>query len=443
MNVPCLVVSTIDEEEPTAEWAYAPEGYSGRTLTGNEYVRGRMAFFVNDSVWYDSGEYLAGASGVRIKLRGNTSALWNKKSYKIKLSKKNDLFFRDDKKYKSKDWILLNCPKIDLNTIVGFKISELLGMEWTPKSQFVNLIVNGDYKGLYVLVEAIDKDAGRINISNNGFILEDDPYWWNEDYYFKGGLLPDYQGYTLKYPEFEDVGEVTLNKIKDYILEVETCLSNKGDISKYIDVESFAKWLLVHDILGTEDGRGSNRYFYKESLDAASSSLLKIGPPWDFDDILKRKNNWSQQHSGNYRFYYKYLLDNDSFNDEFVNQWNRVKETLYDDLTSFFDDLCSVYGEDLEKSRRFDSERYNRNNLNSLETEIELVESWIREQILWIDEQLSNYIVIDNVYEKDSLDAVFLLDGRKVDSSIELPPGLYIINGKKVFLGRKKVLLLN
>lgn len=176
MNVPCLVVSTIDEKEPTAEWAYAPEGYSGRTLTGNEYVRGRMAFFVNDSVWYDSGEYLAGASGVRIKLRGNTSALWNKKSYKIKLSKKNDLFFRDDKKYKSKDWILLNCPKIDLNTIVGFKISELLGMEWTPKSQFVNLIVNGDYKGLYVLVEAIDKDAGRINISNNGFILEDDPY---------------------------------------------------------------------------------------------------------------------------------------------------------------------------------------------------------------------------------------------------------------------------
>lgn len=258
-------------------------------------------------------------------------------------------------------------------------------------------------------------------------------YWWNEDYYFKGGLLPDYQGYTLKYPEFEDVGEVTLNKIKDYILEVETCLSNKGDISKYIDVESFAKWLLVHDILGTEDGRGSNRYFYKESLDAASSSLLKIGPPWDFDDILKRKNNWSQQHSGNYRFYYKYLLDYDSFNDEFVSQWNRVKETLYDDLTSFFDDLCSVYGEDLEKSRRFDSERYNRNNLNSLETEIELVESWIREQILWIDEQLSN------LYEKESLDGVFLLDGRKVDSSIELPTGLYIINGKKMLLRRKEI----
>lgn len=372
LNIPCIVISTLNEKEPTGYWAYAPEGYSGKTLTGNEYVCGRMTFNLKDSVLYDSGEYLAGESGIRIKLRGNSSAQWGKKPYKIKLAKKTDLFFRDDKIYKAKDWVLLNCPKIDLNTAVGFKVSELLGMEWTPKSQFVNLIINNDYKGLYMLVESVEKDKGRLNISNDGFIIEDDAYWWNEEVYFKGEVLPDYMGYTLKYPDTDDVNEETINDIKNYILNFERKLISNEDISEYVDFKSFAKWLLVHDILGTEDAWGSNRYLYTNSLSVDSLSLLKIGPVWDFDDIFKRKDMWSQQHSGNYRFYYSQLLEYETFNKQFVDQWYCVKDYLYADLMSFLSEMCSTYGEDLEYSRDLDSKRWNRQEYNTLEEEINI-----------------------------------------------------------------------
>ncbi len=430
LNIPCIVVYTVDAEEPKEQWVYAPEGYSGKTVDA-EYVCGKMTFFLNDSLYYDSGEYIPGASGMRVKVRGNTSALWNKKSYKIKLSKKCDLFFRNESKYKSKDWILLNCPKLDLNTLVGFKVSELIGMEWTPECRFVNLILNDDYKGVYVLTEAVEKDKGRLNISDDGFIIEDDAYWWSEDLYFKGNLLPDNEGYTFKYPESDEIGESTLEKIKDYIFSVENKLLLHEDVSNYLDMESFAKWLLIHDILGTEDGRGSNRYFYKKSL--GDGSLLKIGPVWDFDDIFADNNSWSQQHGGNYRFYYKFLLEYPSFNEEFQNQWNRIRDSLYDDIISFLDELYSVYGEELENCRLLDSQRWKKSTFRSLDEEISIVDTWMKERVLWIDEQLGFEVAVENVRYSDSehKNGVWLLDGRKMDEEKPLPAGLYIIDGRK------------
>lgn len=433
MNIPCIMVSTTDAEDPKEQWVYAPEGYSGRTVN-SEYVSGKMALFLNDSVYYDSGEFLAGVSGMRIKIRGNTSALWSKKSYKIKLSKKADLFFRGESKYKAKDWILLNCPTLNLNTLVGFKISELLGMEWVPECQFVNLVINDDYKGLYVLTEAVEKDKGRLNISDNGFIIEDDAYWWSEDVYFKGKMLPDYQGYTLKYPDADDVTENSLSDIKDYILYVEEKLLSYEDIRGFLDLQSFAKWLLGHDILGTEDGRGSNRFFYKNSL--SDESLLKIGPLWDFDDIFKRKDEWAQQHTGNYKFYYKYLLEYDEFINEYVNLWYDLKETLYNDLDLFLDEMQTVYGEDLEYSRKLDNKRYKRSTFRTLQEEVALVSTWMRERIAWIDEHIQQEMLVEEIYdshdsELDLNKEIYLLDGRKLNSEHTLPAGIYIINGEK------------
>jgi Fe-S cluster biogenesis protein NfuA len=143
----------------------------------------------------------------------------------------------------------------------------------------------------------------------------------------------------------------------------------------------------VHDILGTEDGRGSNRYFYKNSL--SDGSLMKIGPVWDLDNIFAIKDDWSQQHSGNYRFYYKYLLEYASFKNEFQNQWTQVKYTLYDDIVSFLDNLKTECGEDLDFSRYQDSQRWKKSTFVSLEEEIAKVDAWMKERVVWIDENIN------------------------------------------------------
>ena len=96
-GLPVLCIETVDGEEPTCERVYAPAGSWGSTIN-SEKVPGRMVMYnrVNggDSVIYDSGDYEKNVSGMTIRVRGTTSALGDKKPYKIKLQKKFDLLMR-------------------------------------------------------------------------------------------------------------------------------------------------------------------------------------------------------------------------------------------------------------------------------------------------------------------------------------------------------------
>ena len=62
--------------------------------------------------------------------------------------------------------------------------------------------------------------------------------------------------------------------------------TRNGSYQNMIDVESFARWMLAHDILGNTDGAGSNIFITK--YDNTETSLIKMGPLWDFDVIMRR-----------------------------------------------------------------------------------------------------------------------------------------------------------
>jgi ribosomal protein S6E (S10) len=125
MNIPIVVINTINKETPTCDYAHAPEGQDGITSINHTKVSARMYIIQQNDTLYDSGEYVDGISGLTIRIRGNTSAYgYPMKPYKLNLQKKADLLLRGDKKYNDKDWLLLNDYK--LNTIVGNKVSELL-----------------------------------------------------------------------------------------------------------------------------------------------------------------------------------------------------------------------------------------------------------------------------------------------------------------------------
>ena len=85
IQTPLIEIWTIDGTEPTGTHITAPEGLWGIGLTNNEYLNGRMKISLNDITLYDSGEYIQDISGMRIKLRGNTSSYyWEKKYTKSK-----------------------------------------------------------------------------------------------------------------------------------------------------------------------------------------------------------------------------------------------------------------------------------------------------------------------------------------------------------------------
>ena len=329
-GLPVVYVQTVNGEEPTCEVVYAPAGSWGTTIN-SENVHGRMTMYSRiankDSVLYDSGDYEKDVSGMSIRIRGNTSAnstaTGPKMPYKIKLQKKQDLLFRGvDSVYKDKEWVLLKDDY--LLTSTAFMVSRLVGMNWVPAAHYVNVVLNDKYRGIYLLCEMVKRNPKcRLNVDkNSGFIFECDIYWWNESVYVTSVDAPSYN-YTFKYPDDEDITEEQLVYMQSLVNAYEASIP-AGTYPELIDVASFAKWCLVHDIEGTKDGGGANRYYTKYDTTAQSKIVMPLA--WDFDLAERTPSAWSRCHLV---YMGKFFNNpNPTFVNEFVRAWVRIRNNF-------------------------------------------------------------------------------------------------------------------
>ena len=292
LGLPLVRIITENGEEPRCDYVSCPPGCMGGGIRNATKVPGSVTILSGDEIRYASGNYKKDASGMTVKIRGNTSAYPAKKPFKIKLQKKADLLGRgNDAKYKDKEWLLLRYDQLKM--LAGSKVNELIGMSWTPAFQFVNLVFNGDYRGVYMLAESVKRNEDcRLRVSKAGYVIEYDAYWWNEDVTFTNGWNPS-MAYTFKYPDSDDVTPEEVAYIRKYIGRVESAIVD-GTYEQRIDVVSFARWLAAHDILGSLDGAGSNMYLTK--YDATDNSKLEMANLWDFDGIYQRKDTWATAH---------------------------------------------------------------------------------------------------------------------------------------------------
>lgn len=380
-GLPLVIIETVDGEEPTYEIAVAPPGCLGQGIKNATKVPGRLTILNVKETIYDSGEYEKGGSGMTIKVRGNTSASHANKSFKIKLQNKADLLCRGDKRYKDKDWLLLRVP--NLNALIGFKTNEMLGLQWTPSYQLVNVMMNEDYRGVYMLAESVKRNPDcRINVDKNfGYVFELDAYWWNEDVYAESTFAKQSMNYTFKYPDSEDITEAQLNYFREHILKMEASLEN-GTYSDYIDIPSFANWMLAHDILGNIDGAGSNIFLTK--YDSTATSKIMMGPLWDFDHIMKAEQ-WDRVHT---MYYFQQLFNSkdETFRNTYFNRWNDIKDTFFDNLSEYLSHFPqSAEGKGFNSSVSFHNKRWPNNKLQPAETYYDAAESFFSNRALWLD----------------------------------------------------------
>ena len=382
LGLPVICVETVDHEEPTCDYVSSPPGSMGSSIANATKVPGRLVVYKRfgnvDSVMYDSGDFENDVSGMTIKLRGNTSAYDVKKPYKIKLQKKFDLMFGgNDSIYKDKEWLLLRDDY--LATTFGLKINELVGMTWTPRHHFVNLVINDRYRGAYLLCESIKRNPlCRLNVDKNtGYIFEFDPYWWNEPVYVKSSRYPSYS-YTFKYPDDEDITEDQLAYMLSLVTAYEKSLTN-GTFTDYIDVKSFVGWCLVHDIMGTKDAGGTNMFYTKYDTTATSKMVMPLA--WDFDMAFRTSTEWSASHVEHMTKLFN--SSNRAFTGEYTALWRRIQATLVADATGYMTTFKnSADGTALNASFALDQILYNRRtNVNS---QCSACIRWITNRYNWL-----------------------------------------------------------
>lgn len=271
----------------------------------------------------------------KIKSHGNSS--WDyskKKSYNIKLPKKEDLYGMG----KAKKWALISnyLDHSMLRNKVTSEISRIGGMEYVMDSVFIDLYADGSYRGTYQLTERVQVHKQRVNIRDleeetekvnkkelDGYdqILEGisensaDQYVANSYKYYDipndpaditGGYLLQFQlpgryGYKAQSgfitsrgqaveidgPEYASKQQVLY--IRNFVQEMEDAIysetgyNSKGKhYSDYLDIDSLITAYLVQEISMNIDATNTSFYFYKDS-DLTGDGKIHFGPAWDFD----------------------------------------------------------------------------------------------------------------------------------------------------------------
>ena len=423
-------IETVNGEMPTYDEVMPPPSCMGLGITNATKVPGRVTIEKGGVVLYDSGEYEEDISGMTIKVRGKSTAWKTKKPYKIKLQKKADLLRRgNNNKYEDKNWLLIRDEM--LYTKIGFKLNELMGMQWTPAYEYVNVIFNGDYVGVYMLAESVRRNTScRLNVDKTGYVFEYDAYWWNEDVYVECSRnIPMH--FTFKYPDSEEITEQQISAFTDMIRKVEKSIDD-GSFEDYIDVNSFVSWLLAQDILGNWDAAGSNYFLTK--YDNTDNSKVAFGLLWDFDKIFSTENEWCTAHQGGW-FYYTYLLDYPSFVKAYKAKWEEMAPTVFDELINELDAFeVSETGKAFDESIVLNNIRWIR-EYEPVSQCVQNAKDWFNERKVWLADAIENMEIpasiktIENNGSQDKDKTIYNLQGQRVTNPSK---GIYIQNGKKI-----------
>ncbi|MBO4983455.1 MAG: leucine-rich repeat protein [Clostridia bacterium] len=241
----------------------------------------------------------------QVKIRGRSSASHSKTPYNFKFNSKIDLFgMGAGKKY----CLLSNQNDTTLiKNALMFELSDLLGIENSCKYEVVDLYTNGTYRGSYLLTTPVDVGSDRVDIDEDYdflFEVEHSPLQEDKD---KSYLLqsPIFGiEFLVNSPEIEDMKPEALSSVRTTVALIDFAIKS-GDwelIQKYVDVDSVAKYFILHDMLKEVDIIWDSTRFY------VKDGKLYGGPGWDFD--LSMFNDGSSIGGGtavNERAYYQNL----------------------------------------------------------------------------------------------------------------------------------------
>lgn len=212
----------------------------------------------------------------RIKGRGNSTWQYPKKPYRLKLDGKASVLGLK----KAKDWVLLAnyLDGVLMLNSVAMKTGALLELGYVNTMIPVDVTINGEYMGNYMLTEQVEVDESRLDIKNGGVLLELDSYF-DEDYKYKSAKydLP----VMVKYPELENQQELAPIRAEFNVLEerIADPAFPENDYRDYFDVEAMVNYLMVFDLCGNFEINHPKSVF----MHKPQNGKYTMGPLWDFD----------------------------------------------------------------------------------------------------------------------------------------------------------------
>jgi hypothetical protein len=201
------------------------------------------------------------------------------------------------------DWVLIAnyLDKTFLRNVLAYDIFRKMG-HYSTRMRYVELVVNGEYLGIYLLGEKIKQGNGRINIAKlnpldnsgdeltGGYVIKNDYYDGNYDNWVSKFSPLNKPGAKVHFvyhdPKPEELTNQQKTYIQGYINTLETVLygsSFKSTLGykSYINTKSFVDYMILEEVARNVDAYKKSRYYYKNK--DSQGGLLQSGPAWDFD----------------------------------------------------------------------------------------------------------------------------------------------------------------
>ena len=360
---------------------------------------------------------------IGIEIRGNYSASLPQLPYAFELQ--DDLGNNIDSSLvgmpAEHDWLLIANynDKSFARNIIPYEMFDSMG-HYSTKTKLVDVIINGQYQGIYLLCEQIKRDSNRVDIAKlkptdvsgidvtGGYILKID-YFDNTNSWELPYDTYQFTGFDVHMcyysPKMIDLEPAQKTYINGFISDFETALygTNWKDpidgYRKYIDVSTFIDYFIVNEVTKNLDGFKKSRYFHKDKdhLDGTMRKL-KAGPVWDFD--WAQKDFDGSPTTGfmyddffgqdiNAPGWYTRLLEDQTFKDQLRCRYEDFRRTILSE-TAIYQKLDSVAAYvDESKTWHFttwgNEAEQNSTTSTSYEEEITWMKNWYHNRLIWLD----------------------------------------------------------
>lgn len=337
----------------------------GQAITDDPKISARMEIIDNGpgirNYTSDTPNVYNGFIG--IETRGSSSQMFPKKSFGLETwdSSGAEIDTALLGMPSESDWIL-NANYTDktlMRNVLSYDRSAAMG-HYASRTRYCEVILNGQYQGVYIFMEKIKRDPGRVDIARltaadtsgddltGGYILKVDKFtggsgggWLSLYPPPSGGPQPTIQH---EYPELNQILPVQAQYIESYCDSFEIALHGPNfsnplsGYRKYIDVASWADYFLLNELSKNVDGYRISTYFYKKK--DSDGGLLHMGPVWDYDIAWGNANYYGGDVSSGYS--YQFSNTGDGFQVPFW--WSRLM------LDPFWKNTVRCRWEDLRDS---------------------------------------------------------------------------------------------
>ena len=369
---------------------------------------------------------------ITIEIRGSSSQFFPKQSYALEtqdsLGMNNNVSLLGMPA--ENDWILHGpySDKTLMRNAIIYEMGDVIG-RYTTRRRYCELYINGDYRGVYMLMENIKRDVNRVDIATllptdtvgneltGGYIMKVDRIQgdfeggWASPYPRLGG---DEQFIQMHKPEADDLHPLQFNYIQQHFTQFEHALAGNNytdpelGYRAFIEPESFIDMYFANEITKNVDAYRLSTYFYKEK--DSDGGKIVMGPWWDFnlgfgnsDGCESHLTSGFESNTGCYvlhPFWWERLREDADYRGLTRCMWDDYRSDVWSDenIHGIIDSLSAVLADPSvrDHARWPRLGQYVWPNVfigQTYEEEVQWLREWIMARLAWLDDNIEGTCV--------------------------------------------------